>query len=49
MQRKAVGEPLGMFPCHGEEGTQFFAGSKKNGIHIPSVGWEFCVDGGKGG
>ena len=48
MRRKVQGEPVGVFPCHGEGGPQYFAGSKINEIRVPGVGWEFCVDGNGG-
>mmetsp|Transcript_26113 Transcript_26113/g.71966 ORF Transcript_26113/g.71966 Transcript_26113/m.71966 type:complete len:623 (-) Transcript_26113:60-1928(-) len=42
------GEALGMYPCHGQGGTQLFVGSKTFEIRVPEAGWEYCVDGNGG-
>lgn len=48
MNKNKEGADLGMYPCHGQGGTQYFAGSKSNEIRVPGVGWEYCVDGNGG-
>jgi polypeptide N-acetylgalactosaminyltransferase len=42
-----VGTDVGVYPCHGQKGTQFFVLTTSNQIRIPASDFQFCLDNGK--
>merc|ERR1712242_588970 len=43
MGKTMAGEPLGLYPCHGQRGSQAFAMDREGLLRIPTLDYAMCV------